>query len=232
MLTPSNDPNSSNDKNSRRSQHGFRAPWVLILPLALAAGVLVQQSQSPTDTSRLATQNVTGIPTQNNAASEEVPGEAVTYALYAPDDNGDLKRETATDNEWRVSADDIAQRADEVRAQAATRAVEMLMQRHPDDFPQGAQLLDDAKVEGDVTSLNFNKEFTDSSFWQGSTRTLSSVYAIVNTAVESQKTIIGSENDGEIQLLVENKPVSALGELDTQKPLKPDWNMVAKAGTN
>ena len=82
--------------------------------------------------------------------------------------------------------------------------------------------------ENDRTVLNFNSAFTNSAFWQGSTRTLASVYALVNTALESQKTVAGQSGRGEVIFLIEGRPVSALGELDTSEPLATDLKMVAK----
>ena len=139
MPNPPNDSNSSSENNNRApSQHAFRAPWVLILPLALAAGVLVQQSQNT------ATYNATTNSIQNTtkpARDDKLRGKPAKYALFVPDDQGDLRREIVVDNGWRVGADEIAENAKEVRAQAATRAVKMLMQRHASDFPKGAQMV-------------------------------------------------------------------------------------------
>jgi spore germination protein GerM len=230
MPIPPSDNNLSNqDKAPTRTSP--RAPWVLILPLALAAGVLLQQSQN-TDNANVTFNNVPTSVQSPTPTSDNLRGKPATYALFVPDDNGDLRRETVVDRNYFISADALAEDFKKVRAETATRAIQILMKRHPDDFPKGAQLNAATIDDNDVTVLDFNKSFSDSTFWQGETRTLASSYALVNTAIESQKSATGEKGKGEVQFLIEGKPLQNLGELDTQSPLKTDLKMVASTPKN
>ena len=231
MPIPPSDNLSNQDKVPTRTSP--RAPWVLILPLALAAGVLLQQSQNSDDnTANVAYNSAPSAVNVTTPTTDPFVGRLAKYTLFVPDDNGDLRRESIVDKGYRISEDALGQDFKKVRAETATRAIQMLMKRHPDDFPKDAQL-NNATINGnDVTILDFNKSFSDSTFWQGSTRVLASVYALVNTAIESQRSATGEKGKGEVQLLVEGKPFQTLGELDTQSPLKTDLTMVTSTPKN
>lgn len=229
-ISPSDNNLSNQDKAPTRTSP--RAPWVLILPLALAAGVLLQQSQNSDNATNVAYNSVSPNIQSATPADNKLRGKPAKYVLFVPDDNGDLRRESIVDKGYRISEDALGQDFKKVRAETATRAIQMLMKRHPDDFPKDAQL-NNATINGnDVTILDFNKSFSDSTFWQGSTRVLASVYALVNTAIESQRSATGEKGKGEVQLLVEGKPFQTLGELDTQSPLKTDLTMVTSTPKN
>lgn len=233
MLTPPPDNNLSNqDKSPTRTSP--RAPWVLILPLALAAGVLLQQSQNDEPpaqnvaTNFVANSAPTSIDTPT-PTDDKLRGKPAKYVLFVPDDNGDLRRETVIDKTWKPTANDFATDSKNVRAEAATRAVKTLMRRHADDFPKGAQLENASIGNDDITTLNFNSAFNNGAFWQGETRVLASVYALVNTAIASQKSVNGESGKDKVTLQVEGKSLDTLGELDTREPLATDMKMVAQA---
>ena len=236
MPIPPFDNNLSN-QDKAPTHTSPRAPWVLILPLALAAGVLLQQSQNTNEATtnvafNSAINNATATNTVTIPTDDKLRGKPATYVLFVPDDNGDLRRETVVDKSYRIGADALAEDFKKVRAETATHAIQMLMKRHPDDFPKGAQLNGATIDDNDVTILDFNSSFSDSTFWQGETRVLASVYALINTAIQSQKSATGEKGKGEVQLLVEGQPIPTLGELDTQSPLKTDLKMIAPTPKN
>jgi germination protein M len=173
-----------------------RTPWVLLLPLALFAGALwmgARAPQTPTDSAP--------------AIATPAPVRPTQVTIFVPDDNGDLRRQSATLSEGLQGRE------------AAIAAVEQAMQNAPDAFPPGAKLLG-IVTQGDVAQANFNRAFDNSSFWQGSTRTTIGTYSIVNTLTQNN---FGWKR---VQFLVEGKPLELLGELDVSDPLTPDTKLV------
>jgi hypothetical protein len=204
-----------------------KTPWVLLLPLALFAGALWQSNREP-DTP-LGNMDMNGNPTRNaarNAVDNTVQGstdgtkpdlQPERRTVFIPDDNGYLRQTTIQDPSPRSAPEG---------QQPYGPLVELLVDKYPEHFPAGTEVLDDGKVQGDVVTLNFNKAFEQPDFWQGSARTLTTVYSIVNTV-----SAYGTETNKstpKVRFLVEGKPVDVLGELDVSEPLQPDTSLVKK----
>lgn len=137
-----------------------------------------------------------------------------SYTLFVPDDNGDLVK--------REAKDEVVLPADpqQARAAQAQHVVTALMKAAPDDFPKGAQLLK-THVSGATVQLDFNEAFTQSDFWQGSARTMATIYALVNTVAAS------TPDTKDVQFLVNGKPVELLGEMEAATPFEPKKELVA-----
>jgi hypothetical protein len=155
------------------------------------------------------------VPETPDATPRATAGAATeySYTLFVPDDNGDLVR--------RNRQEKIALPADPTQAREvqARRATETLLKDAPDDFPPGAQLRD-VKAKGATIQLDFNDKFTQPDFWQGSTRTLATIYALVNTVAAS------TPETKSVQFLVEGHPVEVLGEMDAAEPFEPKHDLV------
>ena len=93
----------------------------------------------------------------------------------------------------------------------------------PKYFPPGTRIKKFAVTEKSLT-LDLNSAFANSKHWsQGETTTQLAVYALVNSAALTEK-------DGKkpVQLTVEGKPLSTLGEFDASDPIEPDQTLIAK----
>jgi len=137
-----------------------------------------------------------------------------SHKLFVPNDNGELVARQV-EGEMILPAD-----PQEARAVQARATVQELMQAAPEDFPAGTQL-HGAKAEGETIQLDFNDKFTQRDFWQGSARTMATIYAIVNSVTAS---VDGAQN---VQFLVDGHPIELLGEMDASEPFEPKDEMVA-----
>ncbi|NTW05211.1 MAG: GerMN domain-containing protein [Peptococcaceae bacterium] len=81
-------------------------------------------------------------------------------------------------------------------------------------IPEGTVLLS-LKVEGDVATVDFSKEFRDN-HWGGSAGEIMTIYSVVNTLTEL-------EGIDRVKFILEGKELESLkGHLDLTKPLSPD----------
>jgi hypothetical protein len=216
-----------NDNSEERPQEG-RKPvsakprnrsltgWALVLPVALIGGLFWFNDRPPaptTDTSITETATPSATP-DGGGGSAALPA---VVQIYLPDENGTLTTQKAT-----------LQRTDGVWANQASRGkqvIESLLTKSPADFPSGTKVLDTTYGGDGTLDLNFNEAFRSPNFWQGSARTLSTVYAIVNSVVKQQ---YAGDSVSKVRILIEGKPVDVLGELDLSEPLGPDMSLVAK----
>jgi germination protein M len=81
-------------------------------------------------------------------------------------------------------------------------------------IPEGTVLLS-LKVEGDLATIDFSKEFRDN-HWGGSAGEIMTIYSVVNTLAEL-------EGIDRVKFILEGKEIESLkGHLDLTKPISPD----------
>ncbi len=215
-----------------------------MLPLALFASALWQTSREPEKPLEAPDMSDNSLQTARRkpaSATEPPAGFAaakIDRVLFVPDDNGDLKKVVVKDDypgpttAW----------PDYYGKMSAHLVNNLLFAKFPQDFPPGSKVVEPARVEGDVVTINFNKEFPRPEFWQGETKTLAAIYSIVNTVVAlgseaKQQTATppgakpgaagGTGGEYKVRFLIEGKPIQTLGEFDTGEPLESDPGMVA-----
>jgi hypothetical protein len=207
-----------------------RTPWVLLLPLALFAGAMWQNSRPP-DTP-LGSMDMNGTVKRqpaDNAVDNSVGNAATNAAIkegrlfertvFVPDDDGYLRKRIIIAQYPGPTTD-----WPHFYGRMSAHLVQLMLRDYPENFPEGTKILEEGVVKGDVVTLNFNRAFEQPEFWQGSTRTLNTIYSIVNT-VSHYGARPGKETPS-VRLLVEGKPVESLGEIEADKPFKPDMSLV------
>lgn len=143
------------------------------------------------------------------------------YKIFVPNADGQLRSVEVKDRPIGLST------TNDANAYMTSTAFVMkhLLAEAPAEFPAGTRLLgvkvDETKK---VASVDLSKEFTTAGFWQGSTRTLATVYAVVNTVAA-----VNPKTANKVQILVEGKPIDLLGEFDASEPLEPDNKLVASS---
>lgn len=138
--------------------------------------------------------------------------------LYVPGEDGLLHRQEMED-EYSVS---IA---------AGEQALEQMLLHNPGSFPAGSRPVGIGWNESEkLATVNLNREFARPDFWQGSTRTLLGIYAIVNSLVANLSKNSMAENEGSVsvQILIEGEPVEVMGEFYARDPIEPDCTFVAQ----
>lgn len=137
----------------------------------------------------------------------------VTLTLYLPNANAMLEKHTTEE----ALATPLHFK------NLAPVAFSLLQKEAPGDFPAGTKLLGVQTQGKDVAVLNFNSNFNAPAFWQGSSRTLMTVYSIVNTITALPADDFKAQ---EVLFLVDGKPIEVLGDLEVHDPLKPDQQWV------
>ena len=211
-----------------------RRPFSLLLlaPIAAALMYVVLRPTEPPQTFDAAPQSTLGaVPTPSPrptvapkpAATVRSSGKSVQLMVYAPDDNGALKRKVFASQLPPVTPEILAnlKQRDALQNKAVTEALRHLMRDAPDDFPKGAQLRGPIVMQNGIARLDFNTAFADPNFWQGSTRIVVSTQAIAHTVVETVKPL-GSNSKVTVLFLVEGKPIETLGDFDVSEPLEAD----------
>jgi len=234
--TPRFDPNSRPPRKSL-------AAWTLLLPALLLLGVIWQASREPeigpakNSAEQSPATNPRNAPTKPQPA-KRAASRAVKRVFFVPDDEGELRRREVSESESAAEKASSSQEEDD--AISADRALRLMLKAAPGDFPSGTRLVDQkterpktplqriavrSNMDRCLATVNLSKQFENPDFWQGSTRTISTIYAIVNTVSKT----VGSECDEtKVQLLIEGKPASTLGEFDASDPIEPDMSLVAK----
>lgn len=139
----------------------------------------------------------------------------VSITLYVPNENAMLERRP-----FELELTNSSHFSDLAKIAFAT-----LMKKAPYNFPKGTKLLNVTTKDDGTALLDFNSNFTDPSFWQGSATTMMGTYSIVNTITALPTEDFKAQ---QVQFLVEGKPIAVLGELDVQDPLKPDMQWLQK----
>ena len=193
------------------NQTNFR-PLPVILMVLVLAGVAFGgwwiKNQPPTPV--LNTAGTVPLPSNNTPSNAE----DVALTLFIPNDNAMLERHTVTGASPSTHFTDLAK-----------SAFSLLLQKAPESFPAGTQLLNVTTNPDRTAILNFNSQFTEPSFWQGSARTMMTTYSIVNTITALPADDFSAQ---QVQFQVEGEPLVVLGELDVQDPLKPEMQWVQK----
>lgn len=209
-------PNLENPTESSNTKP--RIWWALLLPVALGAGVLWQQNQSPTDLA----------PPQNIQSSTQSPSPApkptVTQQLAIPTsilvvgNDGKLHSKSWTN----------APEADAKTLHA--RWLNAVIAASPDMFPARARV-NSVKIGNDAepAQVDFNAAFAAPAFWNGETKTKLAIYAIVNTLASIMSPKGG---DVPVRITVEGKPLQTLGEFDLSDTVAPNYLLNATANTN
>jgi spore germination protein GerM len=151
--------------------------------------------------------------------------------LFLPDENAQLKRKVLPAPFPALPASEFsdARKRSAWQEKLATSTVQKLLQTAPQDFPAGARLSSPVVLKGDVLDLNFNSAFAQSQFWQGSARTLSSVYSLVNSVSNTAGQSGLAPTKPKVRFLIDGKPIEVLGELSMDEPLEADMKLVAGA---
>lgn len=216
-------------------------PWVLVLPLALFASALWQSSREPEkpleapDMSATPVQRARRKPAAATPATDDSQVK-IDRIIFVPDDNGDLKKVIVKDGypgpttAW----------PDYYGKMSAHLVNNFLFTKFPQDFPPGSAVLGPAKVQGDVVTLNFNKEFAKPDFWQGETKTLAAIYSIINTVIafdtetkkraaklNGEKPAAKGSSEYKVRFLIEGKTIPTLGAFETNEPIESDMRLVA-----
>ncbi len=101
-------------------------------------------------------------------------------------------------------------------------ALDEIVKLSPKWYPKGTRI-EDVKENGGAITVLMSSEFGDSKHWQkGEKITELAVYAIVNTLAKDGKTV---------ELTLEGKPISTLGEFDASGALKAETALNAPAKT-
>lgn len=189
--------------------------WALVLVVALFSLFFINKQFSDTSEVNLEPP-FDAAQMQHGKKNSAKVGERV---IFIPNDDGQLRRVVVKDPPGHASTNDteMAYSID------AAYVVKQLLKEAPAEFPANTSLLgvkvDPAKK---IASINLSKDFAAPGFWQGSTRTLSTVYAVVNTVAA-----VHPRTANKVQILVNGKPVDVLGEFDASEPLEPDNKLVA-----
>jgi hypothetical protein len=209
--------------------------WWLLLPLVVLIDRLFLRPPAP-----LVTGNAVSIATPAATTSlddgmtvsptRSATAKPIQLVLFVPDDNGRLQRKSVPSNLPPFNAGELtdAGQLEKVQAKAATLALERLMQQSPADFPNGAKMRAPIVLKNGVAHVDFNSNFADPDFWQGSARILASTQAIAQTVSGTMKPL-GEAPKGGVQLMIDGKPLDVLGDLDVSEPIQPDNKMVGGA---
>ena len=158
-----------------------------------------------------------GAPTAGPAAEASRAQQKPQLVIFVPDDNGNLqKRNVALDPRTLRGASGDAPDV------LATAAVKELIKASPETFPPGTRLARAVSTQQGAPTLDFNRSFLDESFWQGSARTLAALDSLAMTVGEARRQALGAGGaDGAVRIVVEGKPLVALGEMDLRQPYEP-----------
>ena len=181
---------------------------VIILAVIAVGGWWVKSRPVAPSTASNIPQTTTPLPTQPAKQQTEL-------TLYVPNDSAMLEKQTD-----KVTVDSSSPFED-----LAKKAFALLQQKAPKNYPNGAELLDVKTGKDGTAILNFNSNFKNASFWQGSTRTLIGIYSIVNTVTAIPADDFKAQ---QVEFQVEGKPIAVLGELDVSDPLKSEMQWVQK----
>jgi hypothetical protein len=152
--------------------------------------------------------------------------------LYVPCEDGLLHRQKLEGQEleaWRETAHTTAapcERSGETSTLAAELALRWLLTHHNEIIPAGTQVIGVGWDQAEnLATVNLSREFACPDFWQGSTKTLLGIYAIVNSAAAS---VANNGCSVSVQILIEDKPVEVIGEFYARDPLQPDLTLAAE----
>ena len=210
-----------------------RAPWILLLPLLLGAGIVWQQTRDTpqpqdTTTARVRQRPIRKPAPQATPKSAEAPKPAIQYSIpttiLVPEDDEKLHAKP-----WKAlpSGAPAGQNID--LKDLHTRWMNAVVQATPELFPPGTRV---KSVEvGSVrepAQVDFNAAFAKPDFWNGELKTQMAVYSIVNTL---SPVMSGKGRNVPVQILVEGKRIETLGEFDASDAIEPDFSLNAKGAT-
>lgn len=201
-----------------------RAPWILLLPLLLGAGIVWQQTRDtpqPEDTTpeRIHRKPIS-TPTPQ-ATPAITPKPAIEYSIpdtiLVPGDDEKLHE--------KPFKNDISAKGGANLPSVYTRWINAVVQATPELFPPGTRV-QSVKVGSDAepAQVSFNQAFSKPEFWNGETKTKMAVYSIVNTL---SPVMAGKGRNVPVQILVDGKRIETLGEFDTSDAIEPDFSLNA-----
>ncbi len=201
-----------------------RAPWILLLPLLLGAGIVWQQTRDtpqPEDTTpeRIHRKPIS-TPTPQ-ATPAITPKPAIEYSIpdtiLVPGDDEKLHE--------KPFKNDVSPKGGTNLTQAYTHWINAVVQATPELFPPGTRV-QSVKVGSDAepAQVSFNQAFAKPEFWNGETKTKMAVYSIVNTL---SPVMAGKGRNVPVRILVDGKRIETLGEFDTSDAIEPDFSLNA-----
>ncbi len=195
-----------------------KARRAALLSLALFAPLFFGCQPTTQNAADNATNVVTPPPASTRATPKAAP-KKIAATLFVPDGSGGLKKVSMTTASLPPEPD-----------KAGRQLVQLLMEKSPGIFPKGTQVLEVPKDFSDdkkIVAINFNKEFLDSNFWHGESKTGAAVYAVVNTISQNLNAEKSAKDAPlKVRFLVGGKPLQSLGEFDLSDPLDPDMSLV------
>jgi hypothetical protein len=203
-----------------------RAPWILLLPLLLGAGIVWQQTRDtsqPDDTPPRIHRKPLHKPTPQSSGT---PKPALQYSnpttILVPGDDEKLHE--------KPFKNDVPAKNDANLTEAYTHWINAVVQATPELFPPGTRV-QSVKVGSDAepAQVSFNQAFAKPEFWNGETKTKMAVYSIVNTL---SPVMAGKGRNVPVQILVDGKRIETLGEFDTSDPIEPDFSLNAAHSSN
>jgi len=156
--------------------------------------------------------------------------------FYVPGEDGLLHRQEL-EEEYSAPYPGAAT-DEEYKALAAERALQLMLTQNASFFPSGTRLVGTQAADGTRTpgsairwdktkslaKVDLNGDFVQRDFWQGSTKTLIGIYAIVNSVAANL-----TKNDGgaSVQILIDGKPINVIGEFYAYEPMAADLTLVS-----
>jgi len=103
----------------------------------------------------------------------------------------------------------------------AAPVLQEIIQAAPQYFPKGAKV-NDFKSDEEKVTIDLNKAFTQGDFWSknGEKTTEVAVYSLVNSA--------SGESKKPVEITIEGKAGTTLGEMDISGKIEPSTELVAK----
>lgn len=211
--------------------------WIFVLPVILLLGLLFQARQNPNSPTP-ATSDLPPSPTAQpsaapDATSAPVVGSSATprgdtttssYTLYVPGPDAKL-HERIVHQAGATNGSPTPAQYEAWYNQQANRALALLFKER-NFFPTGTQT-PQATLKNDIVNLNLNKSFGDSKLWKSEPITQLVVYSLVNTLLSPSLKRDGKPKG--VLLLIDNHPVTTLGEFDASDPIEPNLELVAKS---
>jgi len=204
-----------------------RAPWILLLPLLLGAGIVWQQTRDTSQPDDTPPPRIHRKPLHKpTPQSLGTPKPALQYSnpttILVPGDDEKLHE--------KPFKNDVPAKDDANLNEAYTRWINAVVQATPELFPPGTRV-QSVKVGGDAepAQVSFNQAFAKPEFWNGETKTKMAVYSIVNTL---SPVMAGKGRNVPVQILVDGKRIETLGEFDTSDAIEPDFSLNAAHSSN
>lgn len=193
---------------------------VVVLPILLLGGLLWLNRGPAGDPGNLAPAPGTTATASSTPGETATPGGGTTaapalksYIVYLPTDDGKLVRNQYPLAKVPAPARDL----DTTRGMLADIALGALFHQGTSFFPDGSHPVSPCKAEKNVVTVDLNGTYAANSESWSSAETTTRVMSIVNTVAATDEELTSKPSS--VRILVEGKPVSNLGELDTSQPI-------------